>query len=124
MSDQPAYCVPRNVKLWNHANATFTRVREQLSNLMLGVILAVRGEFLEFGSVPAFHAKPFIIGKMEMERVEFHCCHAIDVALDDFKRDEVPRDINHQSAPRKPRAIFHANGRNDPAMLIFLDQLK
>src|SRR5580692_6785794 len=28
MSDQPAYCVPRNVKLWNHANAAFTRVRE------------------------------------------------------------------------------------------------
>src|SRR5260370_14908446 len=28
VSDQPAYCVPRNVKLWNHANATFTRVRE------------------------------------------------------------------------------------------------
>src|SRR5260221_8767231 len=41
MSDQPAYCVPRNIKLWNHANATFTRVREQLSNLTLGVILAV-----------------------------------------------------------------------------------
>src|ERR1700738_3386394 len=93
--------------------------------MILRVRLAVGGQLLEFWSVSTLHSKPFVIGEMEMERVEFHCCHAIDVALDNFKGHEVSRNVNHQSAPGKPRAIFHAHSRNDPAAaLVFLDQLK
>ncbi len=44
-----------------------------------------------------------------MKDVHLHRFHAIDVALQNIQRDEVPADVDHQAAPRKSRLIVNGH---------------
>src|ERR1035438_10714629 len=56
-------------------------------------------------------AKTLILSQVEVEDVEFHQGHAIEVALYDFERLPMTADINQQSAPRKPWPVAHGYNR-------------
>ena len=59
----------------------------------------------EFGVFLDFDAPALVVGKVQMEAVELVSSHPIDVGLHFVHREEVPGDVQRQTAPREPRPI-------------------
>jgi hypothetical protein len=43
---------------------------------------------------------------MQMQHIQFHALHRINLALEGGKRHEVPRDIDHDAAPHETRSVI------------------
>src|ERR1700691_978714 len=61
---------------------------------------------------------------MPVEDIQLNRFHRIQVALDDRDGLKMPSDIDHQSAPRKPRLVVNGHDRNAEALRRGPDQLK
>ncbi len=101
-----------HIEFGNHADSTVARVVDHVPDLVLRVVVPVGAELLQFGESLALDAKPLIIRKMPVKDIELHCRHRIQIAFDHLDRHPVPRNVEHQPAPRESRAIFDVNARH------------
>jgi hypothetical protein len=90
-----------DVEFGNDADAALVCVGNKLANLLLGIELPVGCQLLQPWSAAAFDAESLIVGKVKVQDVQFDRGHAVDIALEDFERDEVARHVNHQPSPKE-----------------------
>src|SRR5215472_1392170 len=98
------------VELWNNADAAIMRIRDEVADLSLCVVVAFRSHARQFGKHLALDAKSLIVGKVPVQHVHLHGLHAVKSALEYVNRDEVAADIDQQATPRKTRLILDRDG--------------
>ena len=103
IGDLPADGVAGHVEFRHDADAARAGVGDHVAHFFLGVELAVRAQFGEFGEALALGAEALIVAEVPVEDVEFDERHAVDVSLHDVDGFEVAGDIDHESAPLEAR---------------------
>ena len=53
----------------------------------------------------AFDSKALVVAQMQMENIQLHELHGVDLALEGGKRHEVPGNIDHDSTPHETRSV-------------------
>ncbi len=106
IADKPCGAMAGNVEFRNDANAALVGVGEQAANLFLGVIEAIGAVFVQLGEAFAFDAEALIFREVPVEDVHFYGFHAIDVAAQNFQRDEVAAGVDHRAAPGEAGRVF------------------
>jgi hypothetical protein len=69
----------------------------------------------------AFDAKALVVAEMQMEDVQLHQLHDIDLALEGRQRHEVSGDIDREAAPRETRSIVDRPGMANPSGTLVMD---
>src|SRR3984893_6410610 len=123
-SDKPRAAVARGIELRQHPDATIAGVREQVANLILAVIQAIGTHLMQPGELLALDPKTLVVGKMQMQNIHLHCGHSIQIALKNAQWNEVPANINQQSAPGKPWLILYRDCRHSKSVHARFDQLQ
>ena len=90
ITNEPSGCVGRHIKLRHDTDAAVTGIFNDVSNLVLRVVQAVRPLLLKQRIDLGFHPESLIFGEMPMENVQLHCFHRVQIALDHQDRNEVP----------------------------------
>ena len=121
MGHQPARAVSRNIKLRHNANAAIASVSDDLSDLILRVIVAVRSKLMQLGKLLALDTKALILGEMPVKNIQLHRGHRVEIAFEHFHGLEVTSDVDQQAAPRKPRLIVDLNSPKKVPVAIGVD---
>ena len=100
VADEPGGAVAGHVEFGNDADAALVGVGDAGREFFLGVIEAVGAVFVQLGESFAFDAEALIFGEVPVEDVHFYGFHAIDVAAQDFERDEVAANVEHRCRAR------------------------
>ena len=124
IADEPGGAVPGHIKLGNHANPAIPGIGDQIVHLVLRVIKTVGTHFLQLGKLLAFHPEALVIGQVPVKDVHLHGSHAVKVAPDHIRRDEVAADINHQASPDETRGVMNRDCRHRKAPGRCLDELQ
>ena len=66
---------------------------------------------MQLGELLAFDAKSLVVGQVPMQDIQLQSGHAVEIALHHIKWDEVPANINEQSAPCKARLVMDGQDR-------------
>ena len=109
MTDEPARAVTGYVKLGHDANAAIARVRDDLFDLFLRVVVAVGAELVQLRKLLALDAEALVFREVPVKDVHLHGRHRVEIALEHLHRLEVTRDVDHQPAPWKARPIVDLN---------------
>src|SRR5208283_4259622 len=124
ISQNPRTAMARDVELGKHADASIMRVGEEVANLVLRIVHAVRTHPCQLRKLLAFDAEALIIRKMPVQHIHLYRSQAVDVAFEHVERDEVAADIDEQAAPRKARLIFDGDGGGSESGRRDLDELQ
>src|ERR1700745_2871641 len=98
------------VELCNNADAAIMRIRDEVTDLRLCIVVDFRSHARQFGKHLALDAKPLIVGKVPVQNVHLHRRHAIEIALEHIERNEMPTNIDQQATPGKTRLILDRDG--------------
>ncbi len=124
MADEPAGGVPRNVELGHHADAAVGRVGDELFHLRLREEVPVRSLLVQRRIALGFDPEALVLRQVQVQDVELHRRHEIEVPLHDVHRHPVPRDVDEQPAPAEPRRVLNRDGRQIPAAAIGRGELE
>ena len=108
----------------DNANAPITCVGDQLGNLGLGVVVAVRAHLLKFGVFLAFDSEPLIVREVKVQHIELHGGHGIKVALQNVLGHPMAGHVNDQATPGEPRVVLDLHARRTESLRIESDELQ
>ena len=124
MPDEPARHVAGHVELRHHADAARGGVGDDLAELVLRVVLAVRPHLVQPRMALALHAEALVLGEVPVQDVQLHRRHAVEVALQDLHGHEVPGGIDEQAAPREAGPVLDADAADEVALGPALHELQ
>ncbi len=124
MGYNPAGRVAREVDLRHDADAAGLRAGNELADLVLGEVLTIRTLGLQLGVRPAFDPEALVVGEVEVQHVELHQRHAVQIALDHLDRLPVTGHVDQQTAPWEARMVTDADPREKPAFCVPRQQLR
>src|SRR5579864_2773490 len=124
IADKPGCAVTRHIEFRNYANAAVTRVVDHVADLVLGVVQAVRTQFVQLGKALAFDTEALIVGKVPVKNVQLDRGHSVEIALDHVEWHEMAAGVDHQTAPRKARLVLNRDCGNGEALRRDLDELQ
>ena len=115
--DEPARAVSRQVELGNDANAAVGGVGNDLLDVGLRVVAAPRAVLVQLRKEPALDAEALIVAQVQMQHVQLHGRHRIEVPQDHRLRHPVAYGVDHQPAPWIARAVLDRDhGQADGAV--------
>jgi hypothetical protein len=79
---------------------------------------------VEAREAAALHAEALVLGEVPVEDVHLHRGHAVEVALQDVDRDEVPAGVDQEAAPAKAGSILDGDDRKSKAARARLDEIE
>ena len=119
MRDDPACRVARDVEFRHDADAASRRIGDDPAHLLLGEEVAIRALALELGVGQALDAEALVVGQMQVQDVQLHDRHGVEIALDDLDRLPVARDIDHEPPPgNRGWSLMAAAGRYQPRRIL------
>lgn len=99
VSDEPRRAVARHLKLRHDANTACASIADNLGDILLGVVEAIRPHDGELREELAIDAEALVLGKMPVEDVELDCGHAVERTFEHIHRFEVASAVNHEAPP-------------------------
>ena len=115
--------VRRDVDLGHDAYAAVGGIGDQITDLGLGVELAVGGDLRQLRIALALDPEALVVREVEVQDVELHTLHGVDLALHRGHGHEVPRGVDHHAAPGKARMVVDAHERDRGRSRAAADQL-
>ncbi len=116
--DDPARDVPGHVELRHDANAPLPSVFDDVAQLILRVVVAVRSHFVQLRVLPALDAEALVFAQVKVQHVQLDRGHTIELPLDHLDRLEMAPDIDQQPTPAKPRSILDVDSGNEESARI------
>ena len=118
MRDDPAGGVARDVELGHDPDAALGRVGDDHAHLRLREKVAVRAQLLEFGMGQALDPEALVVGQVQVQDVQLHDRHGVEIALDHLHRLPVPGDVDHEAAPGEARPVGDHDRGQIPARAV------
>ena len=124
VGDEPARRMPGDVELRHDPDAAVGGIFDDVTDLGLRVIHAVRAELVEAGEDFGLHAEPLVLGEMPMEDVHLQGGHAVQVPLDDLDGMEMTPGIDEQAPPGETGPVDDLDAGDVIPRLVRAEQLK
>ena len=72
----------------------------------------------------ALDPEALVVREVQVQDVELHDGHRVEVAQDDLDRLPVARHVDHEPTPREPRLVLDRDGWKEPPVLVAAEELK